>query len=607
VAREPHLSDLAILGHRALGQVAPLVGSHHDASPRQASGEGGSDERDSKPGQVPHGHGDHITRVAWRQCADPLYTSRMRSLSFLLVTLAACAGTQEEAIKPIEGMPPPPPRQTVSGDVSFDVPAIEIKGVLLEPKALDRPGMPLVEAKKKTTVEKQRALVQSTRDVIAKQAQAAILATMLYLESKASDKAKEKTLLTEARQVLRDVAQVAGDKSVDEITLRLLGSYEILLEDYPAAEKAWQTLIEKDPKSNELAYHRAWLAYALLKQFKNAEALAALGPDKPDEKHPELAYVGAWARWRTGDNAGAWQSISAATRGWGSNTLREELEREVLMFAGRARVSVEPATALITGVLAKGKLQQYQLIARLALTAYGGTGRWNEAVAALDKAVEVAGDAVPPSDRPVIRYSQADYTIRLDTPDVAAKYAKQAIEALGPCGAECNKADTVQRVFHMARLFHILYATANDSRYYQPAHQLYGLTIPMLPDAASRAQAEKDVKILETTLKNLKVGTGTHDKNALGTLLGYHNPEIEACYDLALQSNPKLGGTVTLQLESDATGVIKGVATEPRAGLADVSAVAGCVADRAKQWKLTKRGMKGTTRIKMTYTLSLKK
>jgi tetratricopeptide (TPR) repeat protein len=530
----------------------------------------------------------------------------MRSLSFLLVTLAACAGTQEEAIKPIEGMPAPPPKQTVSGDVSFEIPAIEIKGVVHEPKALGRPGMPLVEAKKRTTVEKQRALVQSTKDVVQKQAQAAILATMLYLESKTSEKPKETALLTEARQVLRDVAQLAGDKAIDEITLRLLGSYELLLDDYPAAEKAWQTLIEKDPKSNELSYNRAWLAYSQLKQFKNAEALASLGPDKPDDKQPELAYVAAWARWRANDGQGAWQAISAAVRGWGSNANREDLERDVLLFAARSRVSLEPAVALVTGALATGNLPQYQLVARLALTGYGGAGRWPEAIATLDKAVEIAGNNVPPSDRPVIRYSQADYAIRLDTPDAAAKYGKQALEALGPCGTACNKADAVQRVFHIARLFHILYANANDNRYYQPAHELYELTLAHL-DAATRAQTEKDIKVLETTLKNLKVGTGTHDKNAMENLLKYRNPEVEACYEAALQANPRLGGSVTLQLESDATGVIKGVATEPKAGLADLSAVAGCIADRAKQWKLTKRGMKGTTRIKMTYALSVKK
>jgi hypothetical protein len=171
----------------------------------------------------------------------------MKSLSFLLVTLVACAGKPEAVNQPAaptgEGSTAPASvKPMASGDVSFEVPPIEIKGTVFEPNALGRPGMPLVEAKKKTTIEKQRSLVTSTKDLVEKQAQAAILATMLYLDAK-TNKPNEKALLTEARQVLRDVAQQAGDKAVDEITLRLLGSYELLLEDYPAAEKAWGQLI----------------------------------------------------------------------------------------------------------------------------------------------------------------------------------------------------------------------------------------------------------------------------------------------------------------------------------------------------------------------------
>jgi len=549
-----------------------------------------------------------------------LYTSRMKPLLVLLITLAACAAPQEEAVKPPPGPAPTPAKASASGDVSVEIPAIEIKGTVHEPEALGRPGMPLVEAKKKTTIEKQRNLVQTTKEPIQKQAQAAVLATMLYLESK-NNKANEKQLLTDARQVLRDVAQQAGDKAIDEITLRLLGSYELLLEDYPAAEKAWQTLIEKDkdPKSKDGPYNHAWLGFALLKQFKNAEALASLASEKLDEKQPELAYVIAWAKWRSGDRAGAWQAISVAAKGWGQNANREELERDVQLFASHGGVPFDQFVALVTNVLAKpasaqppdvarAKLQQYELIAKIALAGYGASGRWSEGVAALDKAVEVAGDAVPPNDKPVIRYEQADFTVPLDTPDVAAGYAKQAIEALQSCAkcAEKDKLDTINRVYLMGRLFHILYATANDKRYYEPAHDLYAATIPLLADAATKTQAQKDAKVLESTFKNIKVGTGTHDKDALKLLLGRHDPEVETCYEVVLAGNPKLGGTVALNLESDATGVIKGIATEPKAGAAGLSAVAGCVADRAKQWRLHRRGMPGNTRIKMSYTLSKK-
>jgi hypothetical protein len=549
----------------------------------------------------------------------------MKSLSFLLVALVACAGAQEEGPKPEAGgtTPASPAKRAASGDVSFEVPTVEVKGTVYEPDALIRPGMPLVDPKKpipldkiggpdwQRAVAKQRAAVQSTKDPVQKQAQAAILATMLYRESKTvKEKDKEKALLTDARQTLRDVAQQAGDKQVDDLTVRMLGSYELLLEDFPSAEKAWASVIEKDPKSKELGYSRAWLIYSLLKQYKNAEALAAIGTDKPDDKQPELAYVIAWAKWRANDGAGAWQAIVAAAKGWGQNAGRDELDQNVLMFAGRTGVALDQAVSVVTTVLAKTKQQQYELLAKLGVSGFGLVGRWADGVAALDKAAQIAGDTVPVNDRLVIRYSQADFSVRLDAPDAAAGYAKQAVEAIGPCGAKCTdkeKSDIVQGVYLMGRLFHILYATANDKRYYQPAHDLYTLTIPLLADASLKAQATKDATILETTLKNTKPGTGTHDKGALGALLARHTPEIQTCYEGVLAANPKVGGTVTLTLESDASGVIKGAATEPKAGLADLPAVAGCVLEHAKAWKLPKRGMAGSTRIKTSYTFSAKK
>ena len=222
----------------------------------------------------------------------------MKSLSFLLVTVVACGGTQgsvnNEPVVPVTGLATAA-RPTASGDVSFEVPVTEIKGVVYEPTALDRPGMPLVDPKRPIPLDKQRALVQNTKDPVQKQAQAAVLATMLYRESK-NNKPKEKELLADARQVLRDVAQQAGDKAVDEITLRLLGSYELILEDYPAAEKAWIALIDRDTKAKETKetpYNRAWLAYAQLKQFKTADALATVSTEKLDDKQPELAYFTA--------------------------------------------------------------------------------------------------------------------------------------------------------------------------------------------------------------------------------------------------------------------------------------------------------------------------
>jgi tetratricopeptide (TPR) repeat protein len=561
---------------------------------------------------------------------------RLSVLLVTLVTLAACAGTQPEEANPSTAPGPAsaaPAKRVTSGDVSFELPPIEIKGVVSEPDpGLGRPGMPLVEAKRKTTKEKQRALVQSTKDPVAKQAQAAIYATMLYREAKdEKDKAKERDKLTEARNALKEVADAAGDKAIDEITLRLLGSYDLLLapmedskkarrDDYEAAEKAWQALlatVEKDPKAKDVGDIRTGLAFTQLRLFKNAEALATVNGAKPDDKQPELAYVTAWAKLRTGDGAGAWQAIAGAAQGF-TDVSRDDLEREVLGFAGRADVPLDQVAATIA-VLAKARAAvmkqpqleqrtQYELVARLGLVNYALAGRWTEAIAALDKAVAVGGDILPPNDLPVIRYSQADFTVRLDAPDAAAKFARQAVEAYKPCAEKCtakDRADTIKGVYLLGQLFHVLYATANDSRYYKPAHELYELVIS-IPDFAQKSEAEQNLKKLETTLKNTKAGTGTHDKGALGALLPRHNLEAQACYETALGTNPELAGNVVVNLEADASGAIKGVATEPKAGAADLSAVAGCIANRVKSWRLPKRGMAGTTRIKLPYAFSVK-
>jgi hypothetical protein len=563
----------------------------------------------------------------------------MRRLSVLLVTLVAlgaCAGTQPEEANPSTAPGPAaaPVKRVTSGDVAFEIDRQDIKGELHEPDpAIGRPGTPLVDSKQKTTKDRQRALIQSAKDPVAKQAQAAILATILYREARA-DKAKERASLIEARDVLKGVADAVGDKAIDEITLRLLASYDLLIagmaesekersENYEAAEKAWQALlamVEKDPKNKDVADVRTGLAYTQLRRFRNAEALATVGTDKPDDKQPELAYVTAWAKLRTGDGAGAWQAIAAAAQGF-VNVSRDDLEREVLFFAGRTDAPLDQVVAAI-GALAKARaavakqpqLQartQYELIAKLGLNSYALAARWADAIAALDKAVATGSDALTPGNLAVIRYSQADFAVRLDAPDAAAKFAKQAIDAYKGCDDKCNakeQAEMLKNVYFLARLFHSLYATANDHSYYQPAHDLYDAVIAPKSglDAANQAQAQGDLKKLETTLKNMKVGTGTHDKGALGALLPRHDLEAQACYEAALGTNPRLAGNVVVNLEADASGAIKGVSTEPKAGAADLSAVAGCIANRVKQWKLPKRGMPGTTRIKMTFGLSVK-
>jgi hypothetical protein len=532
------------------------------------------------------------------------------SFAFVLVGLAACGGPAKDPEGPTgAGGGDGGAKAQTPGDVSFEVSSIEIKGMMFEPEALGRPGMPLVHPKKKTTLDKQRQTFEKTKDPVQKEAHAAILATMLYEKAKNAAEAEQKQLWGDARQVLRDAAAHSGDK-VDEITLRLLASYELLLDDYAAAEKAWAGFVTKAPKDKDIVYNRAWWAYTLLRQFKTNDALEVIKDLEVTDKQPELAYVAAWAKWRAGDEAGAWQAIIAAAKGWGQNPGREALNRDILLFAGRTDVPVNDAFHQLVPIFAKSKDQQYELLAKLGLEAYHYAGRWADGVAAIDKAIAVIGDKLPPNDRPVLRYQQADFTVRLDDPVAAAKYAKQALDALPACGAKCTPqtmAQLVEGVYVMGRLFHILYATANDVRYFQPAADLYQESVPKITaNNDLRAQGVNDQKVLDQTFKGMKAGHGTHDKDAIGALLKRRNQEVQACYEHGLAGNPKLAGNLVVNLETDQTGVIKGVATEPKAGLADMAAVAGCVTEQVKTWKLPTRAQPGTTRIKLMYQLARK-
>jgi len=545
------------------------------------------------------------------------------SLAFVLFGLVACGGAAKEGSTTPTGTgsgSAAAAKPTAAGDVSFDVTGIEIKGISFEPQALGTPGMPLAEpkgqakpltgAKMDAQIAKQRETVTKTKDPVQKQAQAALLATMLYHKSKEAP-ADQQKLWGEARQALRDSIPGGDYTKADEITLRMLGSYELLLGDNASAEKAWGALVANNPKDKDLAFNKAWWAYALLLQYKNADALAAIKDEQLSEKQPELAYVMAWAKWRSGDEAGAWQAIVTAVKGWRDMPGRDALDRDVLLFAGRTGVAMTDAVTALTPIYGKGPDQIYELYAKLGLQSYQFAGRWADGVAALEKAVQTIGPKVPPNDLPVIRYQQGDYTVRLDDPTTAAKFALDALKALPACGTKCSNQDkenVVESVYIMGRLFHILYATAHDDRYYQPALDLYSASVPLITmNEQTHTQAEKDMGFLQGSFKAMKAGAGTYDKDAIGALIKRHNQEIQACYEQGLSANPKLGGALTINLEVNAQGAVTGASSDPKAGLQDMAAVAGCSLEHVKSWKLPKKVNgtgTGTARIKLVYQLA---
>jgi tetratricopeptide (TPR) repeat protein len=543
------------------------------------------------------------------------------SLAFILFCMACGGAAKEGATTPTAtgSAAGAVAKPTTAGDVSFEVTGIEIKGVAFEPQALGTPGMPLAEpkgqakpltgAKMDAQITKQRDTVTKTKDPVQKQAQAALIATMLYHKSKEVP-ADQQKLWTEARQALRDSIPGGDYSKADEITLRMLGSYELLLGDNAGAEKAWGALVANNPKDKDIAFNKAWWAYTLLLQYKNAEALAAIKDDPVSDKNPELAFVIAWAKWRSGDQSGAWQAIVAAVKGWKDMPGRESLDRDVLLLAGRTGVAMTDAVAQLSPIYGKSPELLYELYGKLGLQSYQYAGRWADGVAALDKALSTIGSKVPPNQLPVLKFQQGDYTVRLDDPATAAKYALDAVKALptaGPKFSDQEKQSVVEGAYIMGRLFHLLYYSAHDDRYYQPALDLYQASVPMIMKDATREQATKDLYNLTLSFKTMKHDAGTYDKDAIGALLQRHNQEVQACYEQFLTANPKLGGALTVNLEANAQGAITGASSDPKAGLQDMAGVAGCVVEHVKTWKLPKKingNGTGTARIKLVYQLS---
>ena len=170
----------------------------------------------------------------------------------------------------------------------------------------------------------------------------------------------------------------------------------------------------------------------------------------------------------TGDNAGAWAALVTAAKGWSSDFGKDEIHNDLILFASRNR-GMSPdaaAQALFAATGAKQPAQQYATLVTLGLQAYQFAGRWADALATVDKAIAIAGATVPVNDVPVLRYQEADFSVRLDNPEQTAKYGKLAIEAMPPCGAKCpeaKKQDMIYGLYVIGRLFHGVAATRRVS------------------------------------------------------------------------------------------------------------------------------------------------
>jgi tetratricopeptide (TPR) repeat protein len=524
------------------------------------------------------------------------------ALAGALFVAAGCGGAATKTDKTTPGST----ETTASGaDAAVEV-SIPIIGERYVPDALGRPGMPLVEGKKKLPVDKQRAAIEKTKDPEDLEVLSQVLATTLYQAAKAEkDPAKQSAGIDDARTVLKQAVEKNGGKAVDENTLKMLGTIAFIKADYAAAEQAWSDLVKLKPKAADINESRTWWGHALLLQNKNAAAVAAMSELAPTPTAPEAAYITAWAKFRTGDMAGAFQAIGAANKGWKEPSSKGAVASDYMLFATYANASLDESIAAV--VAAIGKESEAPALINLSRLLHSA-GRYTDAIAAVEKVL--AGGKITKIEVPTLRVQQMVSALTADMPKESAAFGKQALDALAACGADCSKNLEAIRmqVRNTAQRFHSNYATSQDDRFYQPARDMYAAVAQAGDGSADLASQAKGIDTVKANVAAGKLQSkGIHDKSVVIDTMQLHQFEVKTCYEAVLAGAPAVGGGVALTLEFDMKGAVTGATTNPAAGVADLSAVASCVVEHARTWRLPARGTPGVTRATIKFELSSKK
>jgi hypothetical protein len=502
------------------------------------------------------------------------------------------------------------PTTQAAGDETLTLDDVKIKGQLFEPIALDTYGVSGAGAKKATTLDAQRKQFAAEKDPLKKQAYATILATMLYQDA-GKNAGNADADYQEAAKALGDAVTAANNKA-DELTLELYARYSMMAKDHATADKAWEALVTQYPKNKEVDVSRAWWTYTRLKQYRNPDA-AALLQGAAIDKTPELGYVAAWTKWRTGDAAGAWEAMKQVAKQWNNQAAQRVnpdrmpvVVKETLRLGARTGADLKDVAAVMASLTGKQVGEVYEMWKQIS-AAMHYAGRWQDAINADEQALQVGGSKTPPNEAIAIAIEEMQFYLRLDAPDAAAKEATLAVNAVPNCGSACTAQDAenvYEEVGNIAAYLHSIYAASNDARYYQPAHDLYHLAVPLITDTSRKQTLGNYMGRLEATHNMMKPNTGRLGKDNVKNIVAQHDQEVQACFEGVLAGVGKLSGTVALTLDIQQDGTVRGTTTDPKAGMADVSAAAACIAAQAKTWKFPARGSAGSTRATVKYQLT---
>ncbi len=562
----------------------------------------------------------------------------MKKLAHLLVIVAlapACGGTTPQTPTTPEKVETP---TTNTQDIVLDkYPEVTLEGMRFKPQALGLPGMWKITPPKRATIKKYRRLVakpdappatvqvfagllwNESNDVYQQSLQAEAAAAVEKDQQKQGKmmlkseqlKAKIAPLRQEAVDALNALAARVGD-DVEEITLQMLSVGEMTLGNDDAATAAYEKLVEKYPESNNIDNYKTWLTYLYLKAERNEDAYKLVADWNRDNLAPSIGfmanYVCAWTHFREGKLADARDEIGAAALGWKGDG-RDAVSYEVLLMNGRAGAPVAEVDALLASMYGDSVGARYRALYTLK-QAYFLAGFYKQAIDVLDLLAsgKVLAE-VPPNDQVAFPYEKSALELRLNDPAATADSIIKAYELLGPCGDKCTAdyADAVTNAIHQyATLFHTIYATSMDEKYYEPAKKLYDYYLNKVPKRDNTDVILGYASRLKDTKENANPSQGKHDSEAIGKLLGLRYDVVVGCYEQVLQGEPGLTGKIKLTIDVKETGEVTKVEADPPAGDSGMGAVDKCLIERIGTWTLPGRTVPGTTAIVWPFLLKPK-
>jgi hypothetical protein len=481
-------------------------------------------------------------------------------------------------------------------DQTFTLKDVEVRGVAFEPQALGLPVMTQVKSGARPALDRLRKRAQRKNPEPDEVHQ---LATALWAEAAAAapaDAGRAAALRDEARAALRKLRASLGPKA-DAVTLEMVAAAELWLGDNAAAANAYGELVRRFPRHPGARAFQTWLAFALVRVHKVADAAALVKDWRLDDQSDMGAYVMAWVSFEAGDGAAARAAIARALASWREPSTRPIVERDLLLMLARGGADAESAAKAIAEVSGNDTQKRYVLLFKLS-EAFEKDGRYADASRALDIVVdEVVKGQMPPDDLVGFRFRQADYAFRLNEPLEAAERAITAHHALRACGQRCP-ASTVQavseRVVKLAQFSHTVYAKSQDGRHYQAAKKLYGYYLE-IPDRDDSETVRGYLRSLEETKSSADPNAGKHDPEVMLNVALARREALAACYESVLLREPALEGSIKLSIEIDHTGKVAGAASDPAPGAEGLARAAGCAIDRARGWSFPSRTVPGKT------------